>query len=1242
MVNPDDLNNDTQHPESANPSKVESGETSESPDNLLGALKYPGAALCAQLGIERDLETKPLPKGYVVVTIKVGTDNPQQTFADLKRTIQENNGCVLDTVWTNKDRVGIRCTLPNEETIHTIIAPFDKPEAECADPDQPMGVTTYKGYILPVKINEASDDSLELQHPTYASIAHAKTLRGVEPDVTVSATLITAKFPHKKPHIKTITGFIDALAKPKKPIFCMDADNTLRIVIDGERSPGNLGQRLAGVLESIGKMKIEVELDSTQCQLVKLDDGVYSVQLSAPDQPEMRGEAGVFETERFHSSRNNERDRALAEWNSDPITGKITKIAPIYFEPMVGGPRKTVGREHELTILRGDIDALEKSGRSSVRIIKGPRGSGKTRLARDVIQYATKQGIPTAYYKVSEDGRTISGSTIKKLIQAVLRQSSDLTSQFKDLEFYASGVIPEGLRAEYHMQVNALNNEDHLANRFIKLVQHTCSLRPLYVALDDTQWIDPFSQKILKKWRTSIKQDDKVVFNMFPRDDEEMPDIPAETLTVTPFSSNQHIEKYIKTSLPEEWGDVVIPASFVQRFANLTHGLPLDITSVLILFIQKGHIKYEKGQLTYSEPEMARLETRPVGETLMSSVTQARFSHLSKESREAVDLLIICGDIDIDLFSYVLEEAGYAPEKIEYMLAELRSKGIITLAPFGFSFDAIPEERKRQYAGREQELSAMAIRCYECLKSKKMSPIGLFKILQTALNKPDDLTSDQKKDFQEAYFTTSQEALDSCLQTNDNRSAVDICKAVERKLAGLLESARTPVAREACARFLNTLHLKTAQACFRLGYVEATETYLEQIDELCVKMPEIQFRAGLNSLPYHFLRAELECNKLRLAKTTVGACEAYTGQLENILKMEENSRGITPKTRLARAKIALVKIKIESGKKDLDLATINTQASSAEHLLEDMPSNLDLETRSLRLEIQRRTAQAKFIALMKGTPGRDPETKLMHVMKDATQADEIIGSLASVKQACDRDSRLIMDSLGFCYISDSLARLAFMTQRRPEAEAAVRNGVSTAINFGSPEVLARLRKLQGDMSVYNEFRKSFTNPSKWNPAVLEQAIHSYEQGMAEMALVNPDALYVTLNALNRGRAGAMYALAKVERGEFSDQLGDQMESIWQDTCRALLIQREHDREDYLKQLATLGLMVKASAEGSTNIMRRLQLPREIQSDIASARELVTQQEETALSAQQPNPADIGLIALWRKGIAAWNKYWMSM
>ena len=214
-----------------------------------------------------------------------------------------------------------------------------------------------------------------------------------------------------------------------------------------------------------------------------------------------------------------------------------------------------------------------------------------------------------------------------------------------------------------------------------------CKKSPIQIILDDLQWFDSVSVEIIKTWLSRVDERSNIQIVLMAREGEEQ--LPEDFEKILAKKQNltskislkrldyernpEFLEDYIRHSLPEHWESAAIPESFVREIAEVSQGLPIVITEILSLLVEKGDIKYRGGTLIIKSDAVKELAQEDIGITL-SSVLQARFERLTDQEKRTVDYLVALGNVNYEIFVNLLRYLGENPQAVEKALVGLRKK----------------------------------------------------------------------------------------------------------------------------------------------------------------------------------------------------------------------------------------------------------------------------------------------------------------------------------------------------------------------------------------------------------------------------------------------------------------------------------------------------------------------------------------------------------------------------------------
>ncbi len=148
--------------------------------------------------------------------------------------------------------------------------------------------------------------------------------------------------------------------------------------------------------------------------------------------------------------------------------------------------RQFVGREHELELLNEALDAVV-SGTGRIVVISGEPGIGKTRLAEELTAMAEQRGVVTAWARCPESAAT---ETLRPM-----EQLGDVLA--------GAGLAASFARADLVKPAAAIDGEE--LDPFVGAVRElTRAPAPFLCVIDDLQWADPTSLRVIERVATEI------------------------------------------------------------------------------------------------------------------------------------------------------------------------------------------------------------------------------------------------------------------------------------------------------------------------------------------------------------------------------------------------------------------------------------------------------------------------------------------------------------------------------------------------------------------------------------------------------------------------------------------------------------------------------------------------------------------------------------------------------------------
>lgn len=278
-------------------------------------------------------------------------------------------------------------------------------------------------------------------------------------------------------------------------------------------------------------------------------------------------------------------------------------------------PQKLYGRKDDIQHLLQAFERVatvsneeEKHKQSELLLITGPAGIGKTSLISEIRRPVIQKHGYFIAGKFDQFSRNTPYSAIVSAFQSlthqILSEPGERISQWKQKIVKAVGpngqliidVIPE---VEHIIGEQATIPElppQESQNRFIytfhQFIQSFAGPKhPLVIFLDDLQWADASSLKLIENWQGALKLQHALIIGAY-RDDEidkthqltftldnlRNAGSPIQKITLSPLS-RKHIEQLLTDTLKCKKGET---AAFAELCFQKTHGNPFFLCQLLV------------------------------------------------------------------------------------------------------------------------------------------------------------------------------------------------------------------------------------------------------------------------------------------------------------------------------------------------------------------------------------------------------------------------------------------------------------------------------------------------------------------------------------------------------------------------------------------------------------------------------------------------------------------------------------
>ena len=344
-----------------------------------------------------------------------------------------------------------------------------------------------------------------------------------------------------------------------------------------------------------------------------------------------------------------------------------------------------VGREAENSALRRNLEAaLQHRGR--IVTIGGEPGVGKSRLSRELCEYASKSGFLTLAGSCSDSDGAVPFLPFVEILESALSQSVSAEAFIRALGPNAGEVarlIPQ-LRTMFPdipqpMETTPEQSRRMLFNSVVDLLARVAGRDPMLLLIEDLHWADEGSLSLLEHLARSTPSLPVMIVVNYRDSNSDLSD--ALTASLYRLSRMAHAE-HIKLSglrepdvgeMIEALEDKSPPAGIVGPIYAATDGNPLFVREIYQHLLELGQLFDASGdfltELNLDEIEIPRQLKLLIGK---------RLSLLGLETRMVLARAAVIGRS----FSFDLLQAGSdsPPDRLLDDLEQAERDGVITSA----------------------------------------------------------------------------------------------------------------------------------------------------------------------------------------------------------------------------------------------------------------------------------------------------------------------------------------------------------------------------------------------------------------------------------------------------------------------------------------------------------------------------------------------------------------------------------
>lgn len=307
-----------------------------------------------------------------------------------------------------------------------------------------------------------------------------------------------------------------------------------------------------------------------------------------------------------------------------------------------------VGRREELAELRGAWERT-RQGKGAVALVEGPPGGGKSRLVRELLTEARRDGALVLTGKVVRDN-PVPLASLRDALEAHLTRISRLPAEVRDqaeAPVRAAALTAAGMAAAFSPQLGQLVGEtvDHGHGDGQRSEQFLAAVAAFLTGLarehgrmvlwiDDVQWLDDASRRVLELAALDIG-DAPLLFVSTSRDDdesaaalEEFARVLGDTVT-TRMVLGPLDEAGTAELVAEQIGGTLSDERFAAQIHTRSGGNPLAAVEYVRAVLHAGLIRPSWGVV---EVDRDGLEDVALPEDVMGLVL-ARVTELGSDAR---------------------------------------------------------------------------------------------------------------------------------------------------------------------------------------------------------------------------------------------------------------------------------------------------------------------------------------------------------------------------------------------------------------------------------------------------------------------------------------------------------------------------------------------------------------------------------------------------------------------------------
>lgn len=378
------------------------------------------------------------------------------------------------------------------------------------------------------------------------------------------------------------------------------------------------------------------------------------------------------------------------------VTGVKPRAWRIHSYAVAGVSTRMVGRRNEMEQLKSCYQQAVEAGRSTLLLISGDPGVGKSRLLNEFITWADLQTTPIRYFRglATPSSRSTSYALFRDLFayrfeilesdtpgQALDKfrkgaanilppEQADLVGQLVGFDFAESPAVASLLGGQSFAQLASI----YLVSYFRQLADE-----PLLIVLEDLQEADDSSLELILRLIAEIAQGRSHLLmvcaarpQLFERHPEWGSGISGvQSLPLKPLTrpaSRRLVDEIFKKAER-------LPESLAERIVAETEGNPLFIEELIKMLIEDGVVEAGDECWEVNSERLAGLRVPPT----LAGILQARLDSLAPAERLALQRAAVIGPVFWDRLVSQLSADLAEAAQVRSSLAGLVSRELIYL-----------------------------------------------------------------------------------------------------------------------------------------------------------------------------------------------------------------------------------------------------------------------------------------------------------------------------------------------------------------------------------------------------------------------------------------------------------------------------------------------------------------------------------------------------------------------------------